>query len=166
MCVIKGLAVGAGGVPVSSSQVARRPHRSSSPFPSASRASLRQISPCKRLRPAGIRSRSARIHADGARPCARHLDLVGAPPMPPMTPFQDAAAPKPPKYPADLESSLILPKQRASPASSLASLPYRRSNASLHKLFESTASISTSRPSSGSATPTASVRNARPSFAT
>ncbi|KAJ4301422.1 hypothetical protein N0V90_003514 [Kalmusia sp. IMI 367209] len=73
-----------------------------------------------------------------------------------MTPVQDAT-PKPPRYPADLETSLILPKQRASPASSLASLPYRRSNPSLHKLFESTASISTSRPSSGSATPTASI---------
>lgn len=73
-----------------------------------------------------------------------------------MTPFQDAT-PKPPNYPADLDSSLILPKRRASPASSLASLPYRRSNPSLHKLFESTASISTSLPSSGSATPTASA---------
>ncbi|KAL1591388.1 hypothetical protein SLS60_012001 [Paraconiothyrium brasiliense] len=73
-----------------------------------------------------------------------------------MTPIQDAT-PKPPKYPADLDTSIVLPKQRASPASSLASLPYRTSNPSLHKLFESTASISTSRPSSGSATPTASV---------
>lgn len=52
---------------------------------------------------------------------------------------------------------MILPKQRASPASSFASLPYRRSNPSLHKLFESTTSISGSRPSSGTATPTASV---------
>lgn len=52
---------------------------------------------------------------------------------------------------------MILPKQRASPASSLASLPYRRSNPSLHKLFESTSSISGSRPSSGTATPTAST---------
>ena len=50
-----------------------------------------------------------------------------------------------------------LPKQRASPAASLASLPYRRSNPSLSKLFESTTSISTSRPSSGTATPTATV---------
>lgn len=72
-----------------------------------------------------------------------------------MTPLQDASQ-KPPQYPQDLESSLILPKQRADPASSLASLPYRTSNPSLHKLFESTASISTSRPSSGTATPTAS----------
>lgn len=52
---------------------------------------------------------------------------------------------------------MTLPKQRASPASSLASLPYRRSNPSLSKLFESTASIATSRPSSGIATPTPST---------
>ncbi|CAG5161205.1 uncharacterized protein ALTATR162_LOCUS5981 [Alternaria atra] len=65
--------------------------------------------------------------------------------------------PNPPKYPADPEASMILPKQRASPASSLASLPYRRSNPSLSKLFESTTSISTSRPNSGTATPTQST---------
>jgi hypothetical protein len=52
---------------------------------------------------------------------------------------------------------MTLPRQRASPASSLASLPYRRSNPSLSKLFESTTSISTSRPSSGTATPTPSI---------
>jgi len=52
---------------------------------------------------------------------------------------------------------MILPKQRGSPAASLASLPFRRSNPSLSKLFESTTSISTSRPSSGTATPTASA---------
>ncbi|KAF2019907.1 hypothetical protein BU24DRAFT_448292 [Aaosphaeria arxii CBS 175.79] len=74
-----------------------------------------------------------------------------------MTPLQDAT-PKPPKYPADLEASMILPKQRASPASSLGSLPYRTSNPSLHKLFESTTlPASGSRPSSGTATPTASA---------
>ncbi|CAN9229694.1 unnamed protein product [Alternaria alternata] len=73
-----------------------------------------------------------------------------------MTPPQDAT-PKPPKYPADPEASMILPRQRASPASSLASLPYRRSNPSLSKLFESTTSISTSRPNSGAATPTQST---------
>jgi hypothetical protein len=73
-----------------------------------------------------------------------------------MTPPQDAT-PKPPNYPAQLEASMILPKQRASPASSLASLPFRRSNPSLSKLFESTTSISTSRPSSGTATPTPSA---------
>ncbi|KAL1605570.1 hypothetical protein SLS59_003372 [Nothophoma quercina] len=76
-----------------------------------------------------------------------------------MTPPQDAT-PKPPNFPQNVESSAILPKQRASPASSLASLPYRRSNPSLSKLFESTTSISTftgSRPSSGTATPTAST---------
>ncbi|KAF2273024.1 uncharacterized protein EI97DRAFT_192921 [Westerdykella ornata] len=69
-----------------------------------------------------------------------------------MNPLQDAT-PRPPKY-ADLEASVILPKQRASPASSLTSLPYRRSNPSLHKLFESTSSLAGSRPSSGTATPT------------
>ncbi|KAF1846797.1 uncharacterized protein K460DRAFT_282524 [Cucurbitaria berberidis CBS 394.84] len=75
-----------------------------------------------------------------------------------MTPPQDAT-PKPPTYPADVEASMILPKQRASPASSLASLPYRRSNPSLSKLFESTTSLSTLRPSSasGTATPTATT---------
>ncbi|ORY09640.1 ER-golgi trafficking TRAPP I complex 85 kDa subunit-domain-containing protein [Clohesyomyces aquaticus] len=73
-----------------------------------------------------------------------------------MNPLQDAT-PRPPKYPADLDASMILPKQRASPASSLASLPYRRSNPSLQKLFQSTASISGSRPSSGTATPTPST---------
>ena len=52
---------------------------------------------------------------------------------------------------------MVLPRQRASPASSLASLPYRRSNPSLSKLFESTTSISTSRPNSGAATPTQST---------
>lgn len=49
---------------------------------------------------------------------------------------------------------MILPKQRASSTSSIASLPYRRSNPSLSKLFESTTTISTSRPNSGTATPT------------
>jgi hypothetical protein len=73
-----------------------------------------------------------------------------------MTPNHDAT-PKPPRYPADLDTSVVLPRQRAAPAASLASLPYRRSNPSLHKLFESTSSASTSRPSSGSATPTPSV---------
>ncbi|KAH7068753.1 ER-golgi trafficking TRAPP I complex 85 kDa subunit-domain-containing protein [Paraphoma chrysanthemicola] len=73
-----------------------------------------------------------------------------------MTPPQDATA-QPPKYPADVGASMMLPKQRASPAASLASLPFRRSNPSLSKLFESTASVSTSRPGSGTATPTASA---------
>ncbi|KAF2129558.1 hypothetical protein P153DRAFT_340532 [Dothidotthia symphoricarpi CBS 119687] len=68
-----------------------------------------------------------------------------------MTP-QDGL-PKPPTQ----EASLILPRQRALPAASLASLPYRRSNPSLSKLFESTTTISTSRPSSGTATPTATT---------
>lgn len=70
-----------------------------------------------------------------------------------MTPPQDAT-PKPPKYPADPEASMILPKHRASPVSSLSSIPYRRSNPSLSKLFESTTTLSTSRPNSGAATPT------------
>ncbi|KAF9739547.1 hypothetical protein PMIN06_006994 [Paraphaeosphaeria minitans] len=74
-----------------------------------------------------------------------------------MTPIQDAT-PKPLKYPADLDTSIVLPGQRASPASSLASLPFRTSNPSLYKLFESTVSTSTSRPSSGTATPTSSGR--------
>ncbi|KAF1839531.1 hypothetical protein BDW02DRAFT_514783 [Decorospora gaudefroyi] len=75
-----------------------------------------------------------------------------------MTPPQDAT-PKAPKhkYPADVEASMAGAKPRASPASSLESLPYRRSNPSLFKLFESTTSISTSRPSSGTATPTPST---------
>ncbi|KAG9378421.1 TRAPPC-Trs85 multi-domain protein [Pyrenophora tritici-repentis] len=73
-----------------------------------------------------------------------------------MTPPQDAT-PKLPKYPADIEASMVLPRHRASPADSLASLPYRRSNPSLSKLFESTTSISTSRPNSGAATPTQST---------
>ncbi|RMZ72523.1 trapp complex trs85 [Pyrenophora seminiperda CCB06] len=76
--------------------------------------------------------------------------------VPLMTPPQDAT-PKLPKYPADVEASMVLPRQRASPASSLASLPYRRSNPSLSKLFESTTTISTSRPNSGAATPTQST---------
>lgn len=71
-----------------------------------------------------------------------------------MTPPPDAT-PKPPAYPADLEAPMRLPKLRGSPAASLASLPYRRSNPSLSKLFESTTGTATSRPSSGTATPTA-----------
>ncbi|KAF2645338.1 hypothetical protein P280DRAFT_465189 [Massarina eburnea CBS 473.64] len=74
-----------------------------------------------------------------------------------MTPPQDAA-PKPPKYSVDLESMNLPRKRASSPASSISSLPsFRTSNPSLHKLFESTASASGSRPGSGSATPTASV---------
>ncbi|KAG9202925.1 hypothetical protein G6514_003706 [Epicoccum nigrum] len=83
-----------------------------------------------------------------------------------MTPPQDAdATPKPPNLLQNVEASAsasaFLPKHRASPASSLSDLPYRRSNPSLSKLFESTTSISTSnsnsRPSSGTATPTATT---------
>ncbi|CBX93716.1 hypothetical protein IAQ61_003603 [Plenodomus lingam] len=74
--------------------------------------------------------------------------------MPP--PPYDVTPPKLPTYPANMEASMVMPKLRGPPAtsSSLASLPYRRSNPSLSKLFESTTTISTSRPSSGTATPT------------
>lgn len=74
-----------------------------------------------------------------------------------MTPMQHGS-PKPlPRYPPDLDSSQMLPRRRGSPASSLSSLPFRSSNPSLHKLFESTASLSGSRPSSGTITPTTST---------
>ncbi|KAF1919647.1 ER-golgi trafficking TRAPP I complex 85 kDa subunit-domain-containing protein [Ampelomyces quisqualis] len=73
-----------------------------------------------------------------------------------MPPPPDAT-PNPPSYPARLGASMTLPKQRASPASSLSSLPFRRSNPSLSKLFESTTSSATSRPGSGTATPTPSA---------
>ncbi|KAH6614118.1 ER-golgi trafficking TRAPP I complex 85 kDa subunit-domain-containing protein [Boeremia exigua] len=75
-----------------------------------------------------------------------------------MTPPQDAT-PKAPDFPQNVEASAGHHKHRASPASSLSSLPYRQSNPSLSKLFESTTSISTtgSRPSSGTATPTATT---------
>ncbi|KAF2750527.1 hypothetical protein M011DRAFT_456392 [Sporormia fimetaria CBS 119925] len=86
---------------------------------------------------------------------ARTQNLHGAPLEPLMTPMQHGT-PRPPSYPSDMEASMMLPKQRASTASSLSSLPYRRSNSSLHKLFESTLSLSGSRPSSGTATPTPS----------
>ncbi|KAF2199537.1 hypothetical protein GQ43DRAFT_112884 [Delitschia confertaspora ATCC 74209] len=69
-----------------------------------------------------------------------------------MTPLQDATTSKPPKYP-DPEAPITLPKQRAS----LSDLPYRKSNPSLSTLFASTASLSGSRPGSGTATPTASA---------
>ncbi|KAL9062669.1 MAG: hypothetical protein Q9157_008722 [Trypethelium eluteriae] len=62
------------------------------------------------------------------------------------------------------EESIVLPKTRnsalrnASPASSIASLPYRRSNASLSALFASTSTLPTSNAStSGTATPTAGL---------
>lgn len=52
--------------------------------------------------------------------------------------------------------SITLPKRRGrSPASSLANLPYRRSNPSLSSLFASTSSLPASRPGSGSGTPPA-----------
>ena len=73
-----------------------------------------------------------------------------------MTPSQDASPFKPAQY-ADLQSSIVLPKRRQSPSSSIASLPYRRSNPSLSSLFASTASLPSSRPSSGTTTPLAQV---------
>ena len=73
-----------------------------------------------------------------------------------MTPSQDASPSKPAQF-ADLQSSIVLPKRRRSPSSSIASLPYRRSNPSLSSLFASTASLPSSRPSSGTTTPLAQV---------
>ncbi|KAF2188296.1 hypothetical protein K469DRAFT_566975 [Zopfia rhizophila CBS 207.26] len=76
-----------------------------------------------------------------------------------MTPSQDATPLplQPPQYSATADSSIILLKQRPSPATTLDSLPYRRSNPSLSTLFASTASLSGSHPGSGTATPTTSV---------
>ncbi|KAF2103435.1 hypothetical protein NA57DRAFT_32944 [Rhizodiscina lignyota] len=57
-----------------------------------------------------------------------------------------------------IESSIVFPKRKGgSPASSLSNLPYRRSNQSLSSLFASTSSLPGSGPSSGTATPTATV---------
>lgn len=70
-----------------------------------------------------------------------------------MNPLQDADPLQSPQY-SNSESSLVLPKIRASPVASLASLPYRRSNPSLSSLFASTASI-LPKSRSGSVTPTA-----------
>ena len=96
------------------------------------------------------------IHEDIPRPCAPFSNHQGSLPEPLMTPLQDAMPFKPPQYP-DADGSITLPKQRASPASSLGDLPYRRSNPSLSTLFASTASLSGSRTSSGTATPTTSA---------
>lgn len=65
---------------------------------------------------------------------------------------------------SDSDSSLHLPKirqqDRKSPLSSLANLPYRRSNASLSSLFASTSSLSNiTASSSGTVTPPAGVVN-------
>ncbi|EON61082.1 hypothetical protein W97_00293 [Coniosporium apollinis CBS 100218] len=70
-----------------------------------------------------------------------------------MNPLQDADPLQSPQY-SNSESSLVLPKIRASPVASLAGLPYRRSNPSLSSLFASTASI-LPKSRSGSVTPTA-----------
>jgi hypothetical protein len=56
---------------------------------------------------------------------------------------------------ASASASIFLPRQRrGSPASSISSLSYRRSNASLSTIFASTSNLSRSARSSGSATPT------------
>lgn len=155
MSVVKGFWKGWWRSVVSSSHKAERPHRPSSPlfitYPSPQLRAAQH--PENHLLPAGHEYGAPEYmptSLETARafryPWARSLGMS----------LQDAT-PKPPSYPIDLENSMVLPKRRASPASSLASLPYRRSNPSLHKLFESTTSISGSRPSSGSATPTAST---------
>ncbi|KAL5113194.1 hypothetical protein ACEQ8H_008941 [Pleosporales sp. CAS-2024a] len=69
-----------------------------------------------------------------------------------MTPPQDAT-PTAPTSTAGLDTSMTLPQPRAPPAAS----PFRRSNPSLSKLFESTTSLLTSRRSSGTATPPLAV---------
>jgi hypothetical protein len=68
----------------------------------------------------------------------------------------DGGAFKAPPY-AEGEGSIVLPKRGASPASSIASLPYRRSNQSLSTIFASTSNLSRSPRSSGTATPTGGV---------
>ncbi|OCK77703.1 hypothetical protein K432DRAFT_445131 [Lepidopterella palustris CBS 459.81] len=73
-----------------------------------------------------------------------------------MTPPQDASPFKSPQY-SDSEASIVLPKVRRSPSSSIASLPYRRSNPSLSTLFASTSALPTSHSSPGTATPTAHI---------
>lgn len=72
-----------------------------------------------------------------------------------MTSPQDAALM--PNLPSDSEVASKLLNRRPSPSASLSSLPHRRSNPSLSSLFASTASLHSSRPSSGTATPTAPV---------
>ncbi|KAL2352649.1 ER-golgi trafficking TRAPP I complex 85 kDa subunit-domain-containing protein [Cryomyces antarcticus] len=75
----------------------------------------------------------------------------------PSSPAQDAYPLQSSHY-SEPQNSLIIPKIRGldknSPYASLASLPFRRSNASLSSLFASTSSLPSSRPSSsGTATP-------------
>lgn len=71
-----------------------------------------------------------------------------------MTPSSDATPFRAPQY-AESEGSIVLPKQRASPSSSVSDLPYRLPNPSLSSIFASTASLPQSRHSSGSSTPIA-----------
>lgn len=67
-----------------------------------------------------------------------------------MTPPKDGYKFSPPP---DLAASRPSSETRQSPTSSVASLPYRRSNSSLHSLFASTTTLPSSRPSSVSGTP-------------
>lgn len=80
-----------------------------------------------------------------------------------MTSEKDADPLRSPQY-SESDESIVLPKARnpvlrtASPASSTASLPYRRSNASLSALFASTSALSTSNPDTpNTVTPSATV---------
>ena len=80
-----------------------------------------------------------------------------------MTSEKDADPLRSPRY-SESEESIVLPKARtsalrtSSPASSIASLPYRRSNASLSALFASTSTLPTSNPDTPSAgTPSAGL---------
>ncbi|KAF2801617.1 uncharacterized protein BDZ99DRAFT_456143 [Mytilinidion resinicola] len=75
-----------------------------------------------------------------------------------MTPSNDASSFRSPAM-YDSAASIRLPKRGESPTGMGRSttLPSRRSNSSLHSLYASTIRSSTSIPSSGSATPTASV---------
>ncbi|KAF2143829.1 uncharacterized protein K452DRAFT_268256 [Aplosporella prunicola CBS 121167] len=77
-----------------------------------------------------------------------------------MSPFEDDATLHTHHRHSDpVDSSTILPQRSSSPASSItssiSSLPYRRSNATLSSLFASTSTLRPSSPTSGTATPTA-----------
>ncbi|KAF2083295.1 hypothetical protein K490DRAFT_52040 [Saccharata proteae CBS 121410] len=77
-----------------------------------------------------------------------------------MTPSQDDMPHPAPRY-ADSESSGDWHKRASSPApstiSSIASLPYRRSNPTLSSIFSSTSNFRPSTPNSGTTTPTAPI---------
>jgi hypothetical protein len=76
--------------------------------------------------------------------------------MTPTHPDADLRASQYDYQDSESSSSTILPRQRrGSPTSSISSLPYRRSNASLSTIFASTSNLSQSARSSGTATPTA-----------